>query len=325
MTSRVDVTPDTRVGSHRWNEKSGRNLEYIKWGGVPEDIEYQRLRMGRSFFNRDDKKVTIFFWQSGAGGLFLSNCLALSPSVCSNFSTTQEKIDFWNKFLKDKGNFWKDLYIQNYCPEIFSHHPSDLDVEGYFFVYGHEDKDLPEHLHFWSNATVIYFKNPDLFCKIRKLLKNFKGTLGFMSYEPLMDTLKDYPIPISFSAFKKFPKKEQEEYKKAYECEYLVGATGAYTQGTRSLYVWDTNWFFSEAQTVNHVKEIYDMMGLEGFDKKLIGSFYRKWFNKLDKLSQEVPEKLKNMKTLLKNEKEYDNPVSQPIDLKNDSITLNSR
>jgi len=108
------------LGSHRWNPLSNRSLEYIKWDKVPEDVQYQRKNLKRSFYDRDYEKVIVLFFQSGSGGLFLANCLSLSNSVCSSFVHVNEKIQLLNNYLKrQKGTFWNDLYINNYYPELF--------------------------------------------------------------------------------------------------------------------------------------------------------------------------------------------------------------
>lgn len=305
------------LGSHRWDPLSNRELEYIKWDHVPEDIEYQRKELRRSFYDRDYEKVIILFFQSGAGGLFLANCLSLSNSVCSSFIDINEKVELLDKYLDSQGTFWNDLYINNYYPEAFN---SDLEnrkeriwhtVDGYFFVHEHEAKNIPVHFDFWSNCNMIYFKNPDLFCKIRKLLKNFDGRVGYMSYEPLQPNKKEYPIPSSFSEFFKLSVKEQNELKKAYKSADLY--SGSFLKNKKLFCVWDTNWYFSEEDTVTHIKELYDLFGFSDFNKDAISNYYLKWISKLDELSQKgIP---KDIDKLLNDEKNYDIPISNFKDL----------
>jgi hypothetical protein len=295
------------IGSHRWSIKSGRELEYIKWNSsnVPKDIEYQIKTLERNFYDRDCEKAIILFFQSGAGGLFLSNCLSLSSSVCSTLSVL-EKITLWHRYLdiNSRRFFWNDLYLSNYSPFLFQSHPTSVErpvvMDGYHFVYDHKYENIDLHLDFWNNGNMIYFKNPDLFCKIRKLLKNIDGKFSYVSYEPLLKTKEQYPIPRSFSEFFNLPVEQQNSLKKAYERDDVKYEE--WSSQLKNLYVWDTNWYFSEQDTVTHVKELYDFFNLKDFNEKLITHFYRKWIDTLDKLSKtslsQNPLKF-NIKTLL--------------------------
>jgi len=159
---------------------------------------------------------------------------------------------------------------------------------------------------------MIYFKNPDLFCKIRKLLKNIDGRLGYMSYEPLKQTKEQYPIPSSFSEFFKLSKKEQEELKDVYKSADIY--TSSFLKNKKLLYVWDTNWYFSEEDTVTHIKELYDLFGFNDFNKKAIINYYNQWIEKLDELSSRpIPN---NLPELIGNKTNYDVPISNFKDLK---------
>lgn len=305
------------LGSHRWNPLSNRSLEYIKWDHVPENVEYHRKKLKRSFYDRDYEKVIVLFFQSGAGGLFLANCLSLSNSVCSSFVHINEKLELLNKYLDNQGTFWNDLYINNYYPELFQYEDDNQEdlwhtTDGYFFIHEHEAKNIPLHLDFWTNCNLIYFKNPDLFCKIRKLLKNFDGKVGYVSYEPLQPNKEEYPIPNSFSEFFKLSNKEKNELKNAYKSADLYSAS--FLNNKKLLCVWDTNWYFSEEETVTHIKELYDFFGFSDFNKNAISDYYLKWISKLDELSQKgIP---KNIHQLLCDERNYDIPISNFKDLK---------
>ncbi len=310
------MTKEIKIGSHRWNSNSGRQLEYIKWHGVPDNIEYQRKKLKRSFYDRDYDKVIILFFQSGAGGLFLANCLSLSISVCSSFVHLNEKIELLNKYLNSQGTFWNDLYLNNYYPELFLEQPEEgvwHTTDGYFFVHEHEGKNIPLHLDFWNNASMIYFKNTDLFCKIRKLLKNIDGKAGYISYEPLLPNKEEYPIPHSFSEFFNLSTKEQDDLKNAYRSADLYSSS--FLKNKKPLYVWDTNWYFSEEDTVTHIKELYDLFGFKDFNEKIITSYYRKWISTLDELSKTAIPKMLNIDELLKDKQNYDVAISNFKDI----------
>lgn len=313
---------EINLGSHRWGPESNRKLEYIKWKTIPNKLElkYNRNVLKRRFYDRDYEKVIVLFFQSGAGGLFLTNCLSLSNSVCSSFIRTSDKVKLWYKYLNSQKIFWNDLYLNNYSPEVLFDH--DLDwgntTDGYFFIYEHLYENIPLHLEFWNNGSIIYFKNPDLFCKIRKLLKNIDGELAHKSYEPLMPDKKEYPIPSSFSDFFKLSIEEQEKLKNAYARD--DSELESYLKDKKFLYVWDTNWYFSEEDTVTHIRELYDIFGLENFNEELVSLFYRMWISKLDKLSKtrfaQNPKQFETTK-LLADKKYYDVPICNFEDIPN--------
>lgn len=299
------------IGSYRWCVESGRDLEYVKydWDNIPKDLEYEIKILNKNFYDRDSEKAITLFFQSGSGGLFLANCLSLSSSVCSNLSIS-EKVTLWYKYLdvNSRRFFWNDLYLNNYFPRLFDPNPhsDELVMDGYFFIHEHLPENIDLHLDFWNNGNMIYFKNPDLFCKIRKLLKNIDGRLHYTSYEPVLKTKKEYPIPSSFSEFFSLSTEQQNSLKKAYERDEVKYEE--WGSKLKKLYVWDTNWYFSEEDTVSHVKQLYDFFGLKDFNEKLIITFYRKWIDTLDKLSK-IPLAKFNIEELLNNSSYGDVPI----------------
>jgi hypothetical protein len=303
------------LGSHRWNPNSGRKLEYIKWDHVPNDILYQREELKRSFYDRDYEKVILVFFKSGAGGLFLANCLSLSDSVCSSFLNIDEKMRLIKKYLNTETTFWYDCYVNNYYPEAYMPKSKEKKwhtVDGYFMVHEHEPQNIKHHLDFWTNCSVIYFKNPDLFCKIRKVYKNIDGNFGYVSYEPVLKTISNVPIPNSFEEYFKLSEKEQDKLKETYKSNENIYSC-SFLNNKKLLYVWDTNWYFSEKDVLIHVKELYDLLGFTDFNKRAIKDYYKLWIAKLDQLSKrEIPD---NLDELLKDESNYDKNISTFDDL----------
>lgn len=317
------------IGSYSWGEQSGRKLEYIKWGGLPEDYLEQRRLKGRNFVDRESDKIIIVFFQSGAGGLFLSNCLSLSSSVCSPHSL-KEKVRLWDKYL-DKQNkfFWNDLYLST-IPEIGNIAQSGVSSTGYygnFFMFEHEPENIQLHYDFWTNnPSMIYFRNSDLFCKIRRVMKNIDGNFKFKSYEKLVPDLIKYPIPKTFSQFFNFSKEKQEEYihvYKRYKLKYAgIGdmatfeppAGPNYVNG-KLFYIWDTNWFFSETETINRLRELYEVFEYDDFHEKILSFFYKKWMGKLNEKCEQVPENMVLMPKLVENLKNFDKAITDFRDL----------
>jgi hypothetical protein len=317
MTKEVDELKNSldfskiRIGSHRWSVQSDRDLEYIEWDSLPEDVDEQRDNLGRYFYDRDYENILLIFFKSGAGGLFLSNCLALSDNVGSIFIDIEEKIRFFNMYLESQKVFWNDCYINNTSPEVHQNN-KEYFRKKYHFVYEHNPRYIKQHLKFWSNCNVIYFTNPDLFCKIRQLLKNIDGNLGYISYEKVKEDLIDYPVPKSFKDFFNLPKETQESLKNAYKSEENINSF-SFLKNKKLFYVWDTNWYFSEEDTVSHIKELYDLFGFDDFNVDVVTEFYRKWISKLDEFSlKEIPNNIQN---LLKDEKNFDKSITSFWDL----------
>jgi hypothetical protein len=154
--------------------------------------------------------------------------------------------------------------------------------------------------------------NPDLFCKIRQLLKNIDGNLGYISYEKVKEDLVDYPIPKSFKDFFNLSKEDQESLKNAYKSEENLN-NFCFLKNKKLFYVWDTNWYFSEEDTVIHIKELYDLFGFKDFNVDVVTEFYRKWISKLDEFSlKEIPN---DIQKLLKDEKNFDKSITSFWDL----------
>lgn len=311
------------LGSHRWNQYSNRKLEYLTWDKVPSDIEYQRDVLKRSFYDRDNDKVILLFFKSGAGGLFLANALSLSSKVNSSFLNIKEKVKLIYEYLENQnGLFWNDLYINNYYPDVYEQYlerdeQKSHTTDGYFFVHEHEPENIKEHLKFWTNCNVIYFKNPDLFCRIRKLLKNVDGIVSYMSYESV-PARKGYNIPSSISEFISLPKEEKDKLIDGY-----IGKHGndlypsSFIHNRALFYPWDTNWYFSEKDTVDHIEELYTLLGMEDFNKKVITFYYRKWISKLDELSKRPFPSKEVLYNALMDNKTLDRPISSFESIRN--------
>lgn len=304
------------LGSHRWNECSNRKLEYLTWDKIPDDIEYQREVLKRSFYDRDNDKVVLLFFKSGAGGLFLANALSLSSKVNSSFLNIKEKIKLLYEYLENQNRlFWNDLYINNYYPDVYEQYLEKDETkyhttDGYFFVHEHEPENIKEHLKFWTNCNIIYFTNTDLFCRVRKLLKNIDGVVGYMSYESLVSSKKCL-IPSSISEVIKLPEKEKQKLFKEYKSKYGDNLyPSSFLHNKALFYPWDTNWYFSEKETIDHIEELYYLMGMEDFNKQVVTFYYRKWISKLDELSKRPFPNKEELYNALMDTSTLDRPIS---------------
>jgi len=300
-----------RVGSHTWDNRVGvyvpvyeENVDYAP------DVRGNFKLFKRSFYNRDYPNVILIYWKSGAGGLFLANCLSLSNRVISTFETQEEKIEFLEKYIDDQNLFWNDCYLNNITAEI--QFDEKWHKNRYFMVYDHDPNNIPNHLKFWSNLNVIYFKNPDLFVKMRRVLKNFGGNIIHTSYEEVLPTCALYPIPRTFEEYYSLSVEEKKNIHNFYKSNEDFGSQ-CYLNNKKLFYVWDTNWYFSKKLTLKYVKHLYQCYQFDDYNEEYISRYYDKWFSKIREIKRKpIP---RNIYEICKNEELFDRTIMYPEDL----------
>jgi hypothetical protein len=294
----------TNLISYHWDEL----LEYLECDYVPDNRSNYKL-FNRYIYDREYPNIILIFFKSGAGGLFLANCLSLSENVLSTFNTIEEKIDFLEKYIDSQKIFWNDCYLNNMTGEFWF--PSEH-KEKYFMIYDHDPKNIPTHINIWQNLSVIYFKNPDLFCKMRRVLKNVNGNLLHTSFERVMPEKEDFPIPNSFEEYFELSEKEQNKLKEAYKSKEKFG-NYCFLKNKKPLYTWDTNWYFSKNDTLKKVKELYDLYGFDDYNEEIISRYYDKWIKKIMELKKyKVTDKILEIG---KDENTFDKPIMNFYDL----------
>lgn len=288
----------SKIVSYLWNSNG---VEYNLV--TKNDIQKDKDRI-YSYINPDYKNAILFYWKSGAGGLFLVNCLALSEKVHTLYKDLQSKVDFLNKSLDEQNLFWSDIYL---TPSIVEYDTPEYIHNGkYTIIFDHDPKNVKLHLKHWNNLDVIYFINPDLFCKIRRLLKNHDGTLTKYSCEKIKN-YNEKIIPKFISDFNSLSVSIQNKLKNIFSSEETINSF-CFLKNKRLFYVWDTNWYFSEECTIMKVKEIYEYLNFSDFNEDIIRCYYRKWISKLDELKHnEIPN---NINLILNDKKYYDKPIS---------------
>ena len=288
----------SKIFSYLW---SSNGVEYKLVD--EEEIKNDKERI-YSYINPDYKNVLFIYYKSGAGGLFLANCLALSECVYTLYPDLKSKVEFLNNSLDKQVLFWNDVYL---IPPIVEYDtPKDQHKNKYTIIFDHDPKNLKIHLKHWNNLDVIYFTNPDLFCKIRRVLKNYNGTLVKDSVEPI----KQYDekiIPSSISEFKSLKKDKQNKIKKIFSSNENINPF-CFLKNKKLFYVWDTNWYFSEECSIIKIKQLYEYLNFPDFNENVVRSYYRKWISTLDELrSKEIPD---NFNDIIKNEIYYDKSMA---------------
>jgi hypothetical protein len=201
--------------------------------------------------NKNSNSILIIF-EGGSGGGFLANCLSFSSKISSKINN---KLEYLLEKLNIMDVVWDDFHLNNV-----------IDENNYFFILDHPltTNVLKYHLNYWKSPTVILFKNPTLFCKLRRCVWDVSGEI---CYDPnyLDGQLKDY------NKFGEYNDKNQ-----------LYSFCDIKTK--TNFYIWDTNWYFSSKDTIENLKIIYHSLDLGEFDEKSILKYYKSWINKINYL-----------------------------------------
>jgi len=52
------------------------------------------------------------------------------------------------------------------------------------------------------------------------------------------------------------------------------------------VYTWDTNWYFSLEDTLKGFKELYELLGLDNYNKDSLSLLYNSWIDKMDEMKK---------------------------------------
>lgn len=268
------------------------------------------------FYDRNYENIILCQWKSGAGGLFLTNCLALNDKVNTVFSDLNSKVDFFKKSIKNQYFIWYDFYLAPQACEIFS---DGYYKNKFFFIYDHEYYNLKKHHKFWKRGYTIFFKNEDLFCNLRRVIKNIEGNLYTRSYQSIKDPVDG--LPSNLGEFMNLSDKDKVYFMNLYKC--MDNNNSLCTLSGKTILIWDTNWFFSEDKTVNNIKIFYNMLGFKNFPEDNIRELYQLWISKLIEMSKK--EIHHDIKHYLKNPLFYDKPILPDENATYDESTAKSR
>lgn len=256
----------------------------------------------------DNDKRVIINYHSGSGGNFLLNCLYFNDSSgCISFlddpcngrwrsrdpeATITSKEHFLSVLTLDNieeklncvisktknQSIWTDpllllnLHQQYHKILITKFHMWTTDKN----PRGDVKKTLLLTLELYPNCkTIIHFKNTKLFRHLREY-NNYK--LGFYSQ-------KDDSTNLTIL---QFIKKSQEKKKKI--IDLCNDETQLYSfcniDSKITFYMWDTNWFFSEGDTIDHIRELYELLSLPGFNDDAISKYYNAWIETMSDLKE---------------------------------------
>jgi len=229
--------------------------------------------------NFNTKNLIIVCFPNNAGGRFLINSLGLSnDAVLQDKFLAQQQLDL-NFNQQDKFNLlearisevvgsWNDLYLscsgffgvknKDYIlsPELvrdygkFNKIACDIsNLDKKFFIAGHWPEVINRYFTVWPNASIIMFEN-------------FTNFINFRMNDLTSD--RDQIL---------YQNKIEESYKE--QTSHI----------NNIIYKWDTNRYFDEDQTINGIRELYNILNLGSFNEDLLRRYHNLWISKLDELA----------------------------------------
>jgi hypothetical protein len=259
-----------------------------------------------NFYNSSQHIIT--YYSPGSGGNFLLNCFYFSDDIscvgvdfCEfflnkidineivmnivndvkvNYSEIYEFKDFVTvtKFntVKEKLNY----AISKTKSQITWTDPGlDLNFDEepkYNFYVSHLSmkETINSELKIWPNCkTIIHFKNTRLFKNIRK----YPSCFWWSSSD---DTYKEKKTLLQFI---EQPQENKQCVMDKLNDEIQINSVCS-LDSKKTFYVWDTNWYFSEKDTLTHIKELYEILSLSGFNEDAISKYYNVWIKTMSDL-----------------------------------------
>ena len=204
----------------------------------------------------------IVCYPGGAGGKFLINSIGLSNSAVfqdvdlanqqlAGNLTSQDKFNYLVNELDKVTTHWNDLnlgcgYITGINPQLF------IEKNLYLFLVAHNSQIMGQRLGQWPNAKIIVFKNSTEFILTR-------GNNYFFE-----DVIPPENIKL--------------------DIDLIQGSIISQAKRLKNVIWWDTNWYFSESNTVDQIEKLYTDLNLTDFNREFVTEYYNLWINKLKEL-----------------------------------------
>jgi len=179
-----------------------------------------------------------------------------SPDDKLNYLTGElskiNKGDFWNDLLITDNKFFgfdKKDYINPWRGITYHKYVKDVSYGDYkFFIASHFNPEVIEIKKIWKNANIILFTHPHDYVEKR--------------------ASKDPNISVFYERLADYEKNLKE---------------------MRSLpnvvYEFDVRKYESETETLDAIKEMYDILGIKGYDREKLATYYNDWYNKINEIA----------------------------------------
>jgi len=225
--------------------------------------------------NLDSSNLTIIWYHNYSGGKFMVNCLGLNDLALFPHDklallqmegkfTVDDKLDYLLAQLGDikKGDFWNDLnlsdnyffgfdkrqYIDPWRGIHYNSFVKDVSNSDYrFFRASHDIKEVLAIKELWKNAKIVLFTHPHAYVEKR--------------------AKKDIKIQVYYNTLKHH-EEHLEELRKLPDV----------------IYEFDVRRYESETETLDSVKELYEILNLPNYDREKLATYYNTWYNKIEEI-----------------------------------------
>lgn len=231
--------------------------------------------------------------------------------------TKQDKLDYIYSELDNTKEKWVNLNMSTHhlfgfggyeylrCPPEQLTYNTIIDTlsnenQHYFFLIAHTFEELDIMINVWKNSKVIMYTNVDKFREWRintdrnriaysAQWNQFKGADWPDSPPTTLEELEALPLAIldeMKADFDNFHVHCRQYIKHSLlPTTYQKKVDNFRNNFHRDYIEWNTNWYFSEKDTVEQVKHVFEKFGLsEDYNEEEITTFYKEWSKKLHEL-----------------------------------------
>jgi len=179
-----------------------------------------------------------------------------SPDDKLNYLTGElskiNKGDYWNDLLITDNKFFgfdKKDYINPWRGITYHSYVKDVSYGDYkFFIASHFNPEVIEIKKIWKNANIILFTHPHDYVEKR--------------------ASKDPKISVFYERLAEY----EENLKEMRSLPNVV-------------YDFDVRKYESETETLDAIKEMYDILGIKGYDREKLATYYNDWYNKINEIA----------------------------------------
>ena len=250
----------------------------------------------------------------GDGANFLISCLSISDDIYYRGFTKKEKVLHFLSQIYNKDIKWSDPSMWTCCfadgisrTENYNFYLSEnIDKKFIFKLEYNFNEKIKINKFISQESFLILFENPIIFFSLRNFFDEF-GNSNLFSYEiscypfgfyPKDDLLNGLSVGQYFDLDKDYKLSLEEKYNRSiFE---IVRKTNVYYKTHLEIenqiqsfkkqcdYIWNVNWYLSETDTLHNIKNLYDILGLSGYDEKIIKIMYEKWIDKINSTKEKI-------------------------------------
>jgi len=249
----------------------------------------------------------------GSNALFQD--MPLAQQQLNNQLSTQQKLQMLLDRLTATNNQWNDLDMgdknffnvreYNYLVDHldskmhWKFYPvvkKSIDQNFYFFSAIHRSRVLANYLLVWPNSKIILFDNvqkfincyrPISYKKVIQFWQQIQGDSWPTNPPKSVEELDHYPSQVVAEVNNMFPElycylpstgiaqfNLQQEHK---QTQQLI-------DNRNNVFRWDTDWYFSESDTIDNLIQLADRIGIENVDPDAVLVYYKKWITTLEQI-----------------------------------------